>query len=60
MSTYSLKENLKEKCYDQLYNLVICCEHEVKPLTEDILKQLYKSILDENPLIKERVSLIFF
>ena len=39
-----------------MYNLVVCCEDEVKPLSETILKQLYKTILDEDPLIKARVS----
>jgi len=56
MATYSLKDNLREKCYDQLYNLVVCCESEIKPHTESILKQLYKAILDQNPVIKERVN----
>mmetsp|Transcript_34058 Transcript_34058/g.33598 ORF Transcript_34058/g.33598 Transcript_34058/m.33598 type:complete len:329 (-) Transcript_34058:618-1604(-) len=52
--TFSLKENLRQKCYDQLYNLVICCEESIKPHSQDILKQLYKTILDQDPIIKER------
>lgn len=52
---FSLKSHLKEKCLNQLYNLIICVESQIKPYTEKILKQIiYKHILDEEPTISQR------
>ena len=49
---FSLKTHLKEKCLNQLYNLIVCVEGQIKPHTEKILKQvIYKYILDEEPAI---------
>ena len=46
---------MKEKCLNQLYNLVVCVENQIKPFTEKILKQvIYKYILDEEPAIAIR------
>lgn len=54
ISLYSIKDNLKEKCFDQIYNLVICCEENIKPLSNDLLKLLYKHIFDSNTEIAPR------
>lgn len=52
---FSLKSHLKEKCLNQLYNLIVCVEGQIKPHTEKILKQvIYKYILDEEPAIAQR------
>ncbi len=49
---FSLKTHLKEKCLNQLYNLIVCVEGQIKPYTDKILKQvIYKYILDEEPAI---------
>lgn len=52
---YSLKNHLKEKCLNQLYNLIVCVEGQIKPYTERILRQvIYKYILDEESAIAQR------
>jgi hypothetical protein len=44
-----------EKSLNQLYNLIVCCEHKIKPHCADILKNIiYKLILDEEPEIATR------
>lgn len=55
IETFSLKINLKEKSLSQLYNLIVCAEHKIKPHCTEILKRvIYKLILDEEPEIRER------
>jgi hypothetical protein len=55
LEEFSLKTHLKEKCLNQLYNLIVCVEAQIKPYTERILKQIiYKYILDEEPTIAHR------
>jgi hypothetical protein len=40
---------------NQLYNLIVCVEGQIKPQTEKILRQvIYKYILDEEPAIASR------
>jgi hypothetical protein len=52
---FSLKKHLMEKSLSQLYNLIVCCEHKIKPHCSDILKNvIYKLILDEEPEIASR------
>ena len=52
---FSLKKHLMEKSLCQLYNLIVCCEHKIKPHCADILKNIiYKLILDEEPEIAQR------
>ena len=44
-----------EKSLNQLYNLIVCCEHKIKPHCADILRNIvYKLILDEEPEIAQR------
>ena len=53
---YSLKIHLKQKSLEQLYNLCLCVEGNIKPFCEKLLKQIvYKLILDEEPEIATRV-----
>ena len=55
LEEFSLKTHLKEKSLNQLYNLIVCVEAQIKPYTERILKQIiYKYILDEEPAIAHR------
>ena len=55
LEDYSLKQNLKEKALNQLYNLIVCVENKVQPFTEKILRQVvYKLILDEESTIAHR------
>ena len=56
LDEFSLKPHLKEKCLNQLYNLIVCIEDGIKPHVEKILTRIvYKDILDEEPAIAERV-----
>lgn len=55
IQAFSLKKHLMEKSLSQLYNLIICCEHKIKPHCAEILKTIvYKLILDEEPEIAQR------
>ena len=55
ISDYSLKQNLKEKCFHQLYNLVVCGEDRIKEHASSILKLVYRHIRDEEKEIAQRV-----
>ena len=52
IADFSLKKHLMEKSLTQLYTLIVCCEHKIKPHCSAILKNvIYKLILDEEPEI---------
>lgn len=55
IDTYSLKNHLKQKSLEQLYNLALCAEGDLKPHCDKLLKNVvYKLILDEEPEIAKR------
>jgi len=55
LTQFSLKMQLKQKCLEQLYNLIICVEDAIKPHVEKILRNIiYKLILDEDKDISQR------
>jgi hypothetical protein len=54
INTFSLKQNLKMKAFQQLYTLIVCAESKVQDLSEKILKLLFKFILDEDPEVSFR------
>lgn len=55
ISSFDLKVNLKAKCLQQLYTLIVCIEDGIKPHSEKILRNVvYKFILDEEADIAQR------